>query len=222
MKKCIGSLCAVSAPSGTGKSTLICALQKKNCLLFDTQLSISYTTRKRRFGEKHGVDYYFISFKKFKFMIDNNMFFEYAKIFNNYYGTGKNKIESMLNAGTHIILDIDWKGVQQIKNRVTNFFTIFILPPSKEELELRLRLRRKDTNEIISNRMKHAVNDICHFKEYDYIIINDDFNIALFHLQSIILSEQLRLVYQKQQHNDLIIDLLSENYCKIKRTYSIE
>ncbi|WP_159715011.1 guanylate kinase [Blochmannia endosymbiont of Camponotus nipponensis] len=205
----LGTLCIISAPSGTGKSTLIKNLMQYNHFIQTTKLSISHTTRVKRSGEIHGKDYYFISKKTFKDMIKKNMFFEYAKIFNHYYGTTKNNIEAMLKTGIHIILNIDWKGAQQIRKKIShNIYTIFVLPPSKKELVRRLHLRGKDTKKIITIRMKKTMSEINHLKEYDYIIINDNFNIALTHLQSIVLSEQLRITHQKIRHATLINNLL--------------
>lgn len=207
----MGSLCIISAPSGAGKTTLINnIIQKKNYFPYNIQLSISYTTRTKRLGEINGKDYFFVSKKKFEYMINNHLFLEYAKVFNHYYGTKKNNIKNMLNSGSHVILNIDWQGAKQIREQISKHtYTIFILPPSKETLKQRLHIRGKDTNKIIINRMKEAVNEINHFKEYDYLIVNDNFNIALQHLKSIILSEQLRLIYQKKRYNRLINNLLS-------------
>lgn len=199
-----GALCVISAPSGTGKSTLIQALIKSNNYLNDVKLSISYTTRIKRFEEVHGKDYYFISVKEFENMIHKNLFFEYAKVFNNYYGTMKNNIESMLNTGAHIILDIDWNGTKQVRNKTTNVYTVFILPPSKKALERRLKNRAQDAASMISFRMKKAIDIIHHVLEYDYIVINDNFDIAYRHLKSIILSEQLRSIRYKTCYKKLI------------------
>lgn len=204
-----GSLCIISAPSGTGKTTLTRAIQSNNHFLYNTQLSVSYTTRIQRSGETHGKDYYFISKKKFENMIHNNMFLEYAKVFDHYYGTNINHVNVMLNSGTHVILNIDWQGARQIKKKIKNVFTIFILPPSKTALKKRLLTRGKDTNQMITLRMQQAVYEITHFTEYDYIIINDNFDTASTHLQSVILSEQLRSIYQTKQHTKLISNLLS-------------
>lgn len=208
--KLFGSICIISAPSGAGKSTLIDRIVKnRTYFLYDIQLSISYTTRPKRSKEIHGQDYFFISKKKFKTMIKHNMFFEYAQVFNHYYGTSKKTIKTMLNSGKHIILNIDWQGAKQIRTQISNVYTIFILPPSKQELQKRLLTRQQDTNKIITNRMKTAINEINHFHEYDYIIVNDNLNTALIHLKTIILSEQLRLIHQKELHNKLINNLLS-------------
>ncbi|CAD83291.1 guanylate kinase [Candidatus Blochmanniella floridana] len=208
MKKYSGLLGIISAPSGAGKSTLINALQKNDSIL-QIKLSISYTTRKKRPGEVHGKDYYFISIEEFQNMINQNMFLEYAKVFNHYYGTEKNSIKLMLNSGVHVILNIDWQGMNQIRNKKLDFYTIFILPPSQKELEKRLRFRGLDTDQVIFDRMKQAMNEISHCKEYDYIIINDDFNIALIYLQSVILSKQLKIDYQEYHNSNLINNLLS-------------
>lgn len=211
--KTTGLLYIISGPSGTGKTTLIKnilnnqnyhpAISFKN-IQKNLQLSISYTTRKPRDGEISGKDYHFISKKKFQKMIDNNMFFEYAQVFNYYYGTEKNSIQKMLQSGIHIILNIDWQGAKQIRCQVPHAYTIFILPPSKYELERRLRTRKKDTEKTIITRMQQAISEITHIKEYDYIIVNDNLQTALIHLQSIILSEQLRVVYQTEKYNQLI------------------
>lgn len=206
--KCPGVLCVISAPSGTGKSTLIKNLMACNNYHFNNlKLSVSYTTRVKRSGEIHGKDYYFISVKKFKYMIHSNIFFEYAKVFNHYYGTSKNNIIAMLDAGAHVILDIDWNGAKQVRSKVSNIYTIFILPPSKKELEYRLRNRGKDTEKVISFRMKEAIDAINHISEYDYVIVNDNFDIAFKHLKSIVLSEQLRYFLQKIRYKILINNL---------------
>lgn len=205
-----GPICIISAPSGAGKSTLINqVIKNKKNFIYDIQLSISYTTRPKRSKEIHGQDYFFVSKKQFKTMIRNNIFFEYAQVFNHYYGTSKKTIETMLNSGKHIILNIDWQGAKQIRTQISNVYTIFILPPSQQELQQRLLTRKQDTNKTITNRMKTAINEINHFQEYDYIIINDNLNTALIHLKTIILSEQLRSIHQKKLHNQLIDNLLS-------------
>lgn len=207
-----GALCVISAPSGAGKSTLIQALMQSHCYLSDIRLSISYTTRVKRPGEVDGKDYYFISKKDFEYMIHANIFFEYARVFNYYYGTSKNDIRNMLSAGAHVILDIDWNGAKQVRNKILkNVYTIFILPPSKKVLEDRLRSRAQDTEKTIFLRMQEAISIINHVIEYDYVVINDNFDIALRHLQSIILSEQLRFTYQTIRYEKLINNLLKSN-----------
>ncbi|URJ25082.1 guanylate kinase [Candidatus Blochmannia ocreatus (nom. nud.)] len=210
MSRNVGILCVISAPSGTGKSSLIYSLIRDNRVPDGTKLSISYTTRLRRASEVDGRDYYFISKKKFESMIKKKMLFEYARIFNQYYGTGLDYVQSMLYNGMHVILIIDWKGARQVREKIlnNNIYTIFILPPSKEELARRLRKRGQDSEKVIAVRMKQAINEISHFKEYDYIVINDNFDVALRHLQAIMLAEQLKIVLQKTSCADLLDSLL--------------
>lgn len=204
-----GTLYIVSAPSGAGKSSLIQALLKTHPL-YDTQVSISHTTRAIRPGEKNGEHYYFITESKFQQMIEHNDFLEYACVFGNYYGTSRAVIEEIINSGVDVFLDIDWQGAQQIRQKMPSARTIFILPPSKNELLRRLRGRGQDSEETINQRMAQAVAEIKHYNEYDYIIVNDDFNTALGDLQSIIRSERLRLERQIQRHNTLINKLLAD------------
>ncbi|WGO83488.1 guanylate kinase [Arsenophonus apicola] len=204
-----GTLYIVSAPSGAGKSSLIQALLKTQPL-YDTQVSISHTTRAIRPGEKNGEHYYFITESKFQQMIEHNDFLEYACVFGNYYGTSRAVIEEIINSGVDVFLDIDWQGAQQIRQKMPSARTIFILPPSKNELLRRLRGRGQDSEETINRRMEQAVAEIKHYSEYDYIIVNDDFNTALGDLQSIIRSERLRLERQVQRHNTLINKLLAD------------
>lgn len=204
-----GTLYIVSAPSGAGKSSLIQALLKTQPL-YDTKVSISHTTRAIRPGEKNGEHYYFITESKFQQMIEHNDFLEYACVFGNYYGTSRAVIEEIINSGVDVFLDIDWQGAQQIRQKMPSARTIFILPPSKNELLRRLRGRGQDSEETINRRMEQAVAEIKHYSEYDYIIVNDDFNTALGDLQSIIRSERLRLERQVLRHNTLINKLLAD------------
>lgn len=204
-----GTLYIVSAPSGAGKSSLIQALLKTQPL-YDTKVSISHTTRAIRPGEKNGEHYYFITESKFQQMIEHNDFLEYACVFGNYYGTSRAVIEEIINSGVDVFLDIDWQGAQQIRQKMPSARTIFILPPSKNELLRRLRGRGQDSEETINRRMEQAVAEMKHYSEYDYIIVNDDFNTALGDLQSIIRSERLRLERQVQRHNTLINKLLAD------------
>ncbi|WMY95907.1 MAG: guanylate kinase [Arsenophonus sp.] len=204
-----GNLYIISAPSGAGKSALIKALLKSH-LFYDIQVSISYTTRKIRPGEKHGKHYYFVNKTEFYKMIKNNDFLEYAYVFGNYYGTSRILVEKNLNNGIDVFLNIDWQGSQQIHQKIKNAPSIFIFPPSKNELLRRLHSRGQDITATIHKRMSQAVDEIRHYKEYDYVIINDDFNTALKDLQSIIRSERLRLKRQILKHNTLINKLLAE------------
>ncbi|MDC9603676.1 guanylate kinase [Xenorhabdus griffiniae] len=204
-----GTLYIVSAPSGAGKSSLIQALLKTQPL-YDTQVSVSHTTRQARPGENHGEHYFFVTMDEFQDMINHDEFLEYACVFGNYYGTSRKVIEDTLASGVDVFLDIDWQGAQQIRQKMPTARSIFILPPSKEELLRRLRGRGQDSEEIIAKRMAQAVAEMEHYNEYDYVIINDDFNTALADLQSIIRSERLRLDRQTQRHDALISKLLAD------------
>ena len=202
-----GILFIISAPSGTGKSSLIEGLLKTK-FLYNIQVSISHTTRVMRPGESHGKHYYFISKKEFRIMIKQESFLEYAKVFNNYYGTSRQSIEKMLLSGIDVFLDIDWQGANQIRYKMPNSKSIFWLPPSKDELYKRLRERGQDSDTVISKRMEKAVDEMNHYSEYDYLIINDDFQKAINDLRTIIIAEHLCLFHQKNKHNLLISQLL--------------
>ncbi|CDL85068.1 guanylate kinase [Xenorhabdus szentirmaii] len=204
-----GTLYIVSAPSGAGKSSLIQALLKTQPL-YDTQVSVSHTTRQARSGENHGEHYFFVTVDEFQNMISHDEFLEYACVFGNYYGTSRKVIEDTLASGVDVFLDIDWQGAQQIRQKMPAAHSIFILPPSREELLRRLRGRGQDSEETIAKRMAQAVAEMEHYNEYDYIIINDDFNTALADLQSVIRSERLRLDRQTQRHDALISKLLAD------------
>ncbi|MFC3393774.1 guanylate kinase [Brenneria rubrifaciens] len=204
-----GTLYIVSAPSGAGKSSLIQALLKTQPL-YDTQVSISHTTRAQRPGENHGEHYFFVSVDEFKRMIQENEFLEYAEVFGNYYGTSRLAIEQILSSGVDVFLDIDWQGAQQIRTQMPQARSIFILPPSKEELARRLRGRGQDSEEVIARRMALAVAEMTHYSEYDYLIVNDDFDLALLDLKTIIRAERLLLGRQKVRHDALITKLLAD------------
>ena len=204
-----GTLYIVSAPSGAGKSSLIQALLKTQPL-YDTQVSVSHTTRPVRPGEKQGEHYYFVSKAEFERMIKEDAFLEYANVFGNYYGTSREMIEQVLSTGVDVFLDIDWQGAQQIRNKMPQTRSIFVLPPSKEELDRRLRGRGQDSDGIIAGRMAQAVAEMSHYAEYDYLIVNDEFNTALMDLKTIIRAERLRLNRQKLRHDALITKLLAD------------
>ncbi len=167
-----GIIVILSSPSGAGKTTLVKKISKEN----NFEISISHTTRKPRFNEIHGKDYFFVTDLEFQNLILNNKFLEYAKVFNHYYGSSKDVIINKLNKGQNIIFDIDWQGTQQIKNQKLNYkvITIFILPPSREELYKRLINRDKNNKEITIERMKQFNKDVLHWKDYDIVVVNDD------------------------------------------------
>lgn len=204
-----GTLFIVSAPSGAGKSSLINALLKTQPL-YDTQVSVSHTTRGERPGEKHGEHYYFVSHDEFRQMIQEDAFLEHAEVFGNYYGTSRKTIEQVLSTGVDVFLDIDWQGAQQIREKMPQARSIFVLPPSKIELDRRLRGRGQDSEDVIVKRMAQAVAEMSHFAEYDYLIVNDDFDLALSDLKTIIRAERLRMGRQKSRHDALISKLLAD------------
>ena len=203
-----GNLFIVSAPSGAGKSSLISALLQDKPV--DKQVSVSHTTRKARPGEINGQHYHFVTTEEFKTLIAENAFFEWAEVFGNYYGTSRKVIEQTLEEGIDVFLDIDWQGAQQVKKVMPEAIGIFILPPSRAELEKRLTGRGQDSYEVIAGRMAQAASEISHYNEYDFIIINDDFDTALSDLVAIIRSQRLTGAGQIHVQNDMIKDLLAD------------
>ncbi|MDY0626391.1 guanylate kinase [Pasteurella multocida] len=205
-----GNLYILSAPSGAGKSSLISALlnqQQDNKMM----VSVSHTTRHPRPGEQEGVHYYFVSVEAFESLIEQDLFLEYAKVFGgNYYGTSLPAIEENLAKGIDVFLDIDWQGAQQIRQKVPNVKSIFILPPSLAELERRLIGRGQDSTEVIAARMSKAIDEISHYNEYDYVIVNDVFEQALADFQAILRAERLTLAHQQKQNQALIEQLLAK------------
>lgn len=178
-----GKLFVISAPSGAGKTSLVRALLERKPQL---RFSISYTTRKQRPTEQHARDYFFVDHAAFEKMVAAGEFLEHAKVFDNYYGTAKSQVENILAGGEHVILEIDWQGAQQIRKAMPECLSVFILPPSQAELERRLRGRGTDGDEVIARRLRDSVSDMTHWDEFDYVVINDEFNRALADLESII------------------------------------
>lgn len=185
-----GTLFIVSAPSGAGKSSLINALLTRFNLDDKLRLSVSHTTRAPRPGEEDHVSYHFVTTQEFEALIARNAFYEYAKVFDNYYGTSREIVEQWLEEGKDVFLDIDWQGARQIREQTPGAKGIFIIPPSLEELESRLRKRGTDAEEVIVKRMNKAISEISHYNEYDYVIINDDFEQSVLNLRSIILANR--------------------------------
>ena len=186
-----GKLIILSAPSGGGKSSLAKALIEADDRV---AVSVSHTTRAPRPGEKSGVHYHFINVDEFQKMVADDQFLEHAQVFDNFYGTSVQAVESLLAAGKHVLLDIDWQGMRGIKARLPEAISIFILPPSRDELEKRLRSRGQDSDDIIARRMRDAESEMSHYNEFELVIINDDFEAALADLQAIIAgnTEKLR------------------------------
>lgn len=204
-----GTLYIVSAPSGAGKSSLISALLKDN-LRYDMKVSVSHTTRPARAGEQDGTHYHFVDIAEFTRLQTENVFLEHAEIFGNFYGTSRLWIEDMLATGTDIFLDIDWQGAQQIRRQLPMAKSIFILPPNREELERRLHTRAQDTKDVISKRMAEAYSEISHFNEYDYVIINDDFDVALNDIKAIVIAERMKQDKQASKYRDMLDRLLTQ------------
>lgn len=188
-----GLMYVLSSPSGAGKTTITRELLKQND---DLEISISATTRQRRAGEVHAQDYYFVSPEEFRDMIDSGQMLEHAKVFDNYYGTPRDPVEKALANGKDVIFDIDWQGTQQLSEIARNdLVTVFILPPSKQELEKRLRNRSRDTNESereIRSRMEKASDEMTHYLEYDYVIINENIDLSIAQAQLILDAERLK------------------------------
>jgi guanylate kinase len=178
-----GNLFVISAPSGAGKTSLVKALLLREPHL---RFSISYTTRKPRPAEQNARDYFFVDHGTFEAMVAGGEFLEYAKVFDNYYGTSKAQVKGILASGEHVILEIDWQGAQQIRKAMPDCQSIFILPPSRQELERRLRGRGTDDDEVIARRLRDSVSDMTHWEEFDYVVINDDFDHALGSLANIV------------------------------------
>ena len=193
-----GTLFIVSAPSGAGKSSLIDALLKRFNLDDKLRLSVSHTTRAPRPGEIDHVSYHFITNEEFEKLIERNAFYEYAHVFDHYYGTSREIVEQWLHEGKDVLLDIDWQGARQIRQQTPDAKGIFIVPPSLEELNRRLVTRATDAPEVIEKRMSKAISEISHYNEYDYVIVNDDFDESLLNMRSIILSNRQKM--DKQKH----------------------
>lgn len=199
------SLYVVAAPSGGGKTSLIKALLERDA---NISLSVSHTTRSARPGEIDGQHYHFVNEKTFRELIAQNAFLEHARVFDHRYGTGRAAVENKLAAGVNVILDIDWQGARQIKANFPSCRSIFILPPSLQILRERLARRGQDSEETIERRMKDARSEISHCDEFDFIIVNDDFDLALADLQSIIRHGKPQRQECQNQLSDLVAELL--------------
>ncbi len=185
-----GLMVVLSSPSGAGKSTLTRKLLAEN---ENMVMSVSATTRKPRPGERDGVDYYFISKDEFRRMMDESEFLEWAKVFDNYYGTPMAPVERALGQGKDVVFDIDWQGAQQLTQAAgDDLVKIFVLPPSRRELERRLHTRAQDSHEVIEGRMAKSADEISHWAEYDYIIVNDNLDTAMEELRTIVNAERAR------------------------------
>ena len=205
MNNKVGTLFIIAAPSGAGKTSLIKSLVSEDN---NIDVSISYTTRKPRPEEKDGEAYYFTDESEFKNLIKQNHFLEYAKVFNNYYGTPKDWVEQKMLTGKNFILEIDWQGAQQVKSKLRNSVGIFILPPDYHSLRERLLNRQKDKLETIERRMDAARKEISHYKEFDYIVINNDFELALAEIKTIITATNLGSCRQSAYYADFVYKIM--------------
>ena len=176
-------LFVIAAPSGAGKTTLVKALVTRHP---DLRFSISYTTRAKRRNEADGVDYLFVGTEEFQRLMDSGELLESAEVFDNHYGTSRTQVEKQLGAGHDVILEIDWQGARQVRESMPEAVSVFILPPSLDELERRLRERRTDSEAVIERRLRDATNDMSHWPEFDYVIINDDLDTAVADLEAVI------------------------------------
>ena len=176
-------LFVIAAPSGAGKTTLVKALTTRNPEL---RFSISYTTRPKRRNEAHAVDYLFVDKSEFERLRSEGALLESAEVFDNFYGTSREQVEKHLAAGHNVILEIDWQGARQVREAMPDCITVFILPPSREELERRLRSRGTDTEAVIERRLRDALSDMSHWDEFDYVIFNDDLDQAVADLEAVL------------------------------------
>tara|TARA_E500000331_G_scaffold318859_1_gene331182 strand:+ start:2193 stop:2822 length:630 start_codon:yes stop_codon:yes gene_type:complete len=202
-----GKLFVIAAPSGAGKTSLVKALIESES---DVQVAISHTTRPTRPEEESGVNYFFISESEFGQMLEKGKFVEHANVFGNLYGTSESEVRRILNTGHHLILEIDWQGAEQIRESIQDIVSIFILPPSLDSLHRRLMERAQDDNDTIEYRMAAAIDEMSHYREFDYLIVNDDFNIALAQIKDILHGQgsKLTLSAQRDHHKALITELI--------------
>ena len=201
-----GNLFIVAAPSGGGKTSLVRHLIET---LDDIEVSVSHTTRAMRPGERNGVDYFFIDESQFMEMVNNNAFIEHARVFNHLYGTSIEQISKRLELGIDVILDIDWQGAEQIRRVFPVAVSVFVIPPSLDELKQRLMNRRQDKDEVITNRMIKAQDELSHYPEFDYLIVNDEFEHAASELRAIVIANRLKMERQVNKQSKLLSFLLS-------------
>ena len=201
-----GRLFVIAAPSGAGKTSLVLALMTRRPTL---RFSISYTTRQPRTNERDGHHYFFVEKSEFERMRDAGDFLEHARVFDNYYGTSRKQVEQLLDAGQDVLLEIDWQGAQQIRRALPECRSIFVLPPSREALEQRLRGRGTDTDEVIARRLRDSLADLSHWNEFDYIVVNDDFERATQELEAIVTGQGEHLRRDRAELRELLAKLLA-------------
>ncbi|MFO7278713.1 MAG: guanylate kinase [Pseudomonadota bacterium] len=201
-----GRLFVIAAPSGAGKTSLVKALVERRPEL---RVSISHTTRKKRPTEEHGREYFFVSVPEFEELVARGQFLEHARVFDNYYGTSRETVEKLLAEGNDVILEIDWQGARQVRAAMPECKTIFILPPSRDALEKRLRGRGTDSEEVIARRLRDAVGDMSHWNEFDYVVVNDDFERAVEDLVRIVEGRGAPLDAHRPELKPLLDELLA-------------
>jgi len=201
-----GKLFVIAAPSGAGKTSLVRALMQLRPTL---RFSISYTTRQQRPNERHSHDYFFVDKSEFERMVAAGEFLEHARVFDNYYGTSRQQVEHLLNEGQDVLLEIDWQGARQIRQALPECRSIFVLPPSRAALEQRLRGRGTDSDEVIARRLRDSLADLSHWSEFDYIVVNDDFERATEDLQAIVSGQGEHLRRDRAQLRELLARLLA-------------
>lgn len=203
-----GRLFVIAAPSGAGKTSLVRALLEREPRL---RVSVSHTTRKPRPHEMNGRDYFFVSIPEFQDMIAANAFVEHAQVFDNFYGTSRAALQQACGAGYDVILEIDWQGARQVRKALPDCRLIFILPPSRAALETRLRNRRTDSEEVIRRRLRDAVDDMSHCREFEFVIVNDNFEQAVSDLQHVIRADSTGLAAGRAALGPLLGDLLASH-----------
>jgi guanylate kinase len=201
-----GKLFVISAPSGAGKTSLVKALLASDAQL---HLSVSHTTRRRRPTEQDGREYHFVSVQEFEQLVAHGAFLEHARVFDNWYGTSRVFVEQQLEAGHDVLLEIDWQGAQQVRRAMPERVSIFVLPPARRALAERLARRATDTDEVIRRRLADAAGDMSHYGEFDYVVVNDDFDQALEDLHRIIAGHGEGLESDRPQLKPLIAELLA-------------
>lgn len=201
-----GTLFIVAAPSGAGKTSLVRSLVE--CTP-GVEVSVSHTTRPPRPGEQPGVHYHFVDEDTFRSMIREGVFLEHARVFNNFYGTSRHAVMERLKAGVDVILEIDWQGAQQVRAVIPESRSIFILPPSRDALRQRLKNRAQDADAVIEQRMQTAVSEMTHYREFDYLVVNNDFSAALEALRAIFIANRQRCDIQVLRRRELLQALLS-------------
>jgi guanylate kinase len=201
-----GKLFVIAAPSGAGKTSLVRALMQRRPAL---RFSISYTTRQQRPNERDGHDYFFVDKAQFERMAAAGDFLEHARVFDNYYGTSRSQVERILDASQDVLLEIDWQGAQQIRSTLPECRSIFVLPPSRAALEQRLRSRGTDSDEVIARRLRDSLADLSHWSEFDYIVVNDDFERATAELEAIVTGQGEHLRRDRAELRELLARLLS-------------